>query len=136
LQHFTYCKGFVDKFSRDLAVEVKPHGILVQTVHPGFIVSKLSQLSRTNLLIPNAENYVSGHLRTLGLESRTAGFWVHKILVSLIYLKCEYLLKQNYYEQMYWAELCRLLLPGFSDWLGLLILKTVSDQIKRNKKCK
>ena len=84
MQHFTYHKGFVDKFSRDLAVEMKPYGILVQTVHPGFIVSKLSQLSRTNLLTPNAENYVSGHLRTLGLESRTAGFWVHKILVSVI----------------------------------------------------
>ena len=78
----TVCQqAFVDKFSRDVAAEVKNSGVLVQTVHPGFVVSKLSKIRRTNFITPNPDTYVNGQLRTLGLESRTAGFWVHKIQV-------------------------------------------------------
>lgn len=72
----------MDKFSQDLAAEVRSLGVTIQTVHPGFVLTKLAKLKRTSLFVPEVNAYVVATLRTLGLESRTAGFWVHKIQVN------------------------------------------------------
>ena len=38
-----YLQAFVEKFSRDLYAEVKNEGLVVQTVHPGYVyTSKIS----------------------------------------------------------------------------------------------
>ena len=71
----------MDKFSQDLAAEVRSLGVTIQTVHPGFVHTKLAKLKRTSFFVPEVNAYVVATLRTLGLESRTAGFWVHKVQV-------------------------------------------------------
>lgn len=74
----------MDKFSQDLAAEVRSLGVTIQTVHPGFVHTKLAKLKRTSFFVPEVNAYVVATLRTLGLESRTAGFWVHKVQVICI----------------------------------------------------
>ena len=76
-------KAFVDKFSQDLAAEVRDRGVVVTTVHPGYVVTAMSKLKRSSLTAPNPDVYVAATLGTLGLgDGRTAGFWFHKIQVS------------------------------------------------------
>ena len=77
-----FAQAFVDKFSQDLAAEVRALGVTVQTVHPGFVCTKMPKLKKPSITAPMPDVYVSGTLRTLGLEDRTAGYWVHKIQVS------------------------------------------------------
>ena len=36
--------------------------------------------------VPNADEYVAANFRTLGLETQTASYWFHKILVSCFLL--------------------------------------------------
>ena len=75
-------QNFVDKFSQDVAAEVRSHGIAVQTVHPGYVHTKMPGLESSSLGAPLPDDYVKGTLRTLGLEDRTSGYWVHQIQVK------------------------------------------------------
>lgn len=73
----------MDKFSRDLAAECREDGIIVQTVLPGFVATKMPGLEgRDSFFVPTARDYVKADIRTLGIESRTAAYWFHKIMVS------------------------------------------------------
>lgn len=76
-------QAFVDKFSQDVAAEVRDKGVLVQTVHPGHVVTNMSGnvTSGPSITGPDPDAYVKAALGTLGLENRTAGYWFHKIQV-------------------------------------------------------
>lgn len=73
------------KFSEDLALEYAPLGIKIQCVLPGFVVSKMSRYKKPAFRIPLPRDFVRGHMRSLGLEFASAGFWVHKILVFIYF---------------------------------------------------
>ena len=75
----------MDKFSLDLAAECRPHGIVVQSVLPGYVATKLPGLSgKVSFDVPTPEYYVAAALRSVGVETRTAAHWFHKILVSFL----------------------------------------------------
>lgn len=74
----------MDKFSCDLAAECRSSGVVVQTVLPGLVATKLSGFKgRTSIQGPSPETFVDANLQTLGIESRTAAYWVHKIMVLI-----------------------------------------------------
>lgn len=78
-------QAFVDKFSLDLAAECRPHGVLVQSLLPGYVATKLPGLiGQSSFAVPTPDVYVDSALRTVGLESRTAGYWFHNLLVRFI----------------------------------------------------
>ncbi len=79
-------QAFVEKFSRDLAAEVKSLGVTVQTVHPGYVATNMASFMKPSLLSPDPNTYAAATLRTLGLEQRTAGYWTHKIQVYSLLL--------------------------------------------------
>lgn len=81
--HLLFSQAFVDSFSRGLAEEVKNSGVTVQCVLPGFVVSKLSKMTRTSLQVPSPETFVKQAIGTVGVETRTGGYSFHKLLVSL-----------------------------------------------------
>jgi len=73
----------VEKFSRDLAAEVRPLGVTIQTVHPGYVLTKMAPINEKSIIAPTSDSFVTATLRTLGLEDRTGGYWSHKIQVCV-----------------------------------------------------
>ncbi|CAF0761659.1 unnamed protein product [Didymodactylos carnosus] len=76
-------KAFVDFFSRSLAVECANRGVLVQSLCPGFVCSKLSGIRKPSLFTPTAEQYAISALERVALPY-TTGFWAHEIQMSFI----------------------------------------------------
>ncbi|KAE8297589.1 Very-long-chain 3-oxoacyl-CoA reductase-B [Larimichthys crocea] len=77
---YSASKAFVDFFSRGLQAEYKNKGIIVQSVLPFYVVSKLSKIRRATLDKPKPERYVSAELNTVGLQTQTNGYLPHAIL--------------------------------------------------------
>lgn len=74
----------MDKFSRDVAAECRRDGVIIQSVMPTLLATKMSGFRGTpSICVPTPEKFVEANLLTLGIESRTAAYWVHRILVSL-----------------------------------------------------
>ncbi|CAF0852999.1 unnamed protein product [Rotaria sordida] len=71
-------KGFVDLFSRSLAAECASRGVLVQSLYPGFVVSKLSGIRKSSLFSPTPEQFVTSAIDRISLPS-TTGYWAHEL---------------------------------------------------------
>jgi len=78
-------KAFVNKFSDDLEYELRGSGVIVQTVVPAYVMTNMVKANtrvQSSFYVPNADQYVTANLRTLGLESSTSSFWAHKIEIA------------------------------------------------------
>ncbi|XP_050167474.1 inactive hydroxysteroid dehydrogenase-like protein 1 isoform X2 [Myiozetetes cayanensis] len=80
-------KMYLDYFSRAIHHEYGSKGIFVQSLIPSTVATKMvafsSFLSKRSFLLPSAEEYASHAVSTLGLSTRTAGYWKHEILLAL-----------------------------------------------------
>jgi 17beta-estradiol 17-dehydrogenase / very-long-chain 3-oxoacyl-CoA reductase len=76
-------KAFVDFFSRALDAEYKSKGIIVQSITPGFVATKLSKLRSTSFLIASPSRFVLSALATVGVATRTPGWWTHAIQIGV-----------------------------------------------------
>ncbi|XP_027758339.1 inactive hydroxysteroid dehydrogenase-like protein 1 [Empidonax traillii] len=80
-------KIYLDYFSRAIHQEYASKGIFVQSLIPSPIATKMvafsSFLSKRSFLLPSAEEYASHAVSTLGVSTRTAGYWKHEILLAL-----------------------------------------------------
>lgn len=72
-------KSFVDVFSRSIAYEYAKKGIIIQSVLPGFVVSKMSKIRKAYWMAPTPEGYVKSQLKTVGLDGQTTGYWAHEL---------------------------------------------------------
>uniref|UniRef100_A0A667Z8T8 Hydroxysteroid (17-beta) dehydrogenase 12b n=1 Tax=Myripristis murdjan TaxID=586833 RepID=A0A667Z8T8_9TELE len=77
---YSASKAFVDFFSRGLQAEYKSKGIIIQSVLPFFVATKLSKIKRATLDKPSPERYVAAELNTVGLQSQTNGYLPHAIM--------------------------------------------------------
>ncbi|XP_034536343.1 very-long-chain 3-oxoacyl-CoA reductase-B isoform X2 [Notolabrus celidotus] len=77
---YSASKAFVDYFSRGLQAEYKSKGIIIQSVLPFFVATKLSKIRRATLDKPSPERYVSAELNTVGLQTQTNGYLPHAIM--------------------------------------------------------
>ncbi|XP_067293544.1 very-long-chain 3-oxoacyl-CoA reductase-B isoform X2 [Pseudorasbora parva] len=77
---YSSSKAFVDFFSRGLDAEYKSKGIIIQSVLPFFVTTKLSKIKRASLDIPTPERYVKAQLSTVGLQTQTNGYLPHAIM--------------------------------------------------------
>ncbi|XP_041367419.1 inactive hydroxysteroid dehydrogenase-like protein 1 [Gigantopelta aegis] len=77
-------KSFLDYFARSLHYEYKSKGVLVQSLMPFYVATRMTQysetLSCTNFFIPTASGYARSAVSTLGVSSRTSGFFPHTIM--------------------------------------------------------
>ncbi|NWR77281.1 HSDL1 protein, partial [Centropus unirufus] len=78
-------KTYLDYFSRALQHEYGSKGIVVQSLTPFVIVTKMSAFltSKRSFIFPSAEEYARHAVSTLGLSARTAGYWKHAIMFTL-----------------------------------------------------
>uniref|UniRef100_D3TRK3 Hydroxysteroid dehydrogenase 12 17-beta n=1 Tax=Glossina morsitans morsitans TaxID=37546 RepID=D3TRK3_GLOMM len=90
---YSATKAFVDKFSTDLQAEYRSSGIIVQSVQPGFVVTKMSKLRQASVFAPSPDTFVTSALNTLGFCERTAGYLPHTLIQVVIrtfsWLFCE-----------------------------------------------
>ncbi|XP_013923703.1 PREDICTED: very-long-chain 3-oxoacyl-CoA reductase [Thamnophis sirtalis] len=73
-------KVFGNFFSQSLGLEYRDKGIIVQTVQPYFVVTKMSKIRKANIYRPTPEQYVKYSLNTLGRERITCGYPSHAFL--------------------------------------------------------
>ncbi|CAF1031454.1 unnamed protein product [Rotaria sordida] len=71
-------KGFIDLFSRSLAAECISRGVYIQSLCPGYVVSKLSGIRKASLIAPTPEKFVVSALDRITLPF-TTGYWTHEI---------------------------------------------------------
>ncbi|KAM6194992.1 inactive hydroxysteroid dehydrogenase-like protein 1 [Sarcoramphus papa] len=80
-------KTYLDYFSRALHYEYASKGIFVQSLTPFIITTRKvacsSTASKRSFFFPSAEEYASHAVATLGLSTRTTGYWKHAIKFTL-----------------------------------------------------
>ncbi|NXK45377.1 DHB12 reductase, partial [Chauna torquata] len=77
---YSATKAFVDYFSRGLHAEYKSKGIIVQSVLPYYVATKMSKISKPTFSKPSPETYVRAAIGTVGLQSQTNGCLPHAIM--------------------------------------------------------
>ncbi|NWI96541.1 DHB12 reductase, partial [Pitta sordida] len=77
---YSATKAFVDYFSRGLHVEYKSKGIIVQSVLPYYVATKMSKIRKPTFDKPSPETYVRAALSTVGLQSQTNGCLPHALM--------------------------------------------------------
>uniref|UniRef100_A0A3P8XB47 3-ketoacyl-CoA reductase n=1 Tax=Esox lucius TaxID=8010 RepID=A0A3P8XB47_ESOLU len=77
---YSSSKAFVDFFSRGLQEEYKAKGIIVQSVLPFFVATKMTRIRKPTLDKPTPERYVAAELSTIGLQDQTNGYFPHAIM--------------------------------------------------------
>ncbi|XP_060561793.1 inactive hydroxysteroid dehydrogenase-like protein 1 isoform X2 [Ruditapes philippinarum] len=76
-------KSFLDYFAQALRYEYKNNGIVIQSLRPFYVNTKMTRYSKTltsnGFLVPSAEVYAKHAVATLGYSGRTTGYWPHTI---------------------------------------------------------
>jgi 17beta-estradiol 17-dehydrogenase / very-long-chain 3-oxoacyl-CoA reductase len=79
LSIYAASKAFVDVFTRSIGYEYAKKGIIIQSVLPGFVATKMSKIRKAYWMAPTPEDYVKSQLRTVGLDDQTTGYWSHEL---------------------------------------------------------
>ncbi|CAF1139466.1 unnamed protein product [Adineta steineri] len=90
LSLYSGTKGFIDLFSRSLAAECVTRGVYVQSLCPGYVVSKLSGIHKASLIAPTPEQFVLSSLNRVTVPF-TTGYWTHEIQEFIIALLPEFI---------------------------------------------
>ncbi|XP_035687449.1 very-long-chain 3-oxoacyl-CoA reductase-like isoform X1 [Branchiostoma floridae] len=76
-------KAFGSLFSESLAAEYKDKGIIIQTVTPSFVSTKMIGNLATNFFVATPKSFVRCALSTVGLASNTCGYFSHSLQLWL-----------------------------------------------------
>jgi 17beta-estradiol 17-dehydrogenase / very-long-chain 3-oxoacyl-CoA reductase len=77
---YSASKAFADKFSEDLSAEYAHHGIIIQSVLPGFVATNMTKMKKGSFMAPLPKQFVESALKTVGFAGHTNGFLPHAIL--------------------------------------------------------
>lgn len=77
---YSATKAFVDFFSRGLQEEYRRQGIIVQSVLPFFVATKMTRIRTPTLDKPTPDRYVQAEVTTVGLQSQTNGYFPHAVM--------------------------------------------------------
>lgn len=64
-----------------MAAECATRGVYIQSLCPGYVVSKLSGIRKASLVAPTPEKFVLSALDRVTLPF-TTGFWTHELQVN------------------------------------------------------
>ncbi|XP_070329246.1 very-long-chain 3-oxoacyl-CoA reductase isoform X2 [Odocoileus virginianus] len=81
---YSATKAFVDFFSQCLHEEYKSKGIFVQSVLPYYVATKLAKIRKPTLDKPSSETFVKSAIKTIGMQSRTNGYFIHSLMASVV----------------------------------------------------
>ena len=77
---YSATKAFMDFFSRGLHEEYRRRGIIIQSVLPFFVATKMTRIRKPTLDKPTPERYVAAELATVGLQDQTNGYFPHAVM--------------------------------------------------------
>jgi len=77
---YSATKAFVDFFSRGVHTEYKAKGIIVQSVLPFFVATKMTKIRIPTLDKPMPDRYVAASVNTVGLQDQTNGYFPHAFM--------------------------------------------------------
>ncbi|XP_067136829.1 inactive hydroxysteroid dehydrogenase-like protein 1 [Centruroides vittatus] len=101
---YSASKAFVDWFSRALHYEYSGDGIVVQSLIPSYVSTKLVQFSaylrEPSFLAPDAATFCRSAVATLGVADRTTGYWSH----GLQYAVYECIPQWLWYLSSWWLQ--------------------------------
>lgn len=85
---YSASKAFVINLCSALNYEFGDKGIVMQSLVPGYVSTKLVKFSdylqKDSILAPNAERYAASAINTLTRSSISTGYWAHGLQVELI----------------------------------------------------
>jgi len=76
---YSATKKYVSWFSSILRKEYANTGIVIQTVSPMLVATKMSQVRKTSLFTPGPIDFARSAMRTVAIVSETNGCWPHQI---------------------------------------------------------
>ncbi|XP_013772114.1 very-long-chain 3-oxoacyl-CoA reductase-like [Limulus polyphemus] len=79
LSVYAASKAYVNFLSVGVQTEYRKKGIIIQSVLPGFVSTKMSKIRHTSFEVPSAKNFVRWALKTVGVEDKTYGYPAHKL---------------------------------------------------------
>lgn len=100
LTAYSACKAFVNFFSQGLEQEVSKSNVIVQTVLPFFVQTKMTGIRRASLFVPSPKAYVKSALKTVGQEDVTFGYWSHALMGYAISLAPEWFVRKQMMGKM------------------------------------
>lgn len=85
---YSASKAYLDHFSRTLHHEYASKGIFVQSLTPMYVATNMAAFSGTLCsspwLVPSAAVYARHAVSTLGISTRTTGYWSHSIQLLIL----------------------------------------------------
>lgn len=97
---YSASKQFVDTFSKALNCEYATKGIIIQSITPFFVCTKLSKIRRSSFFVPTPDVYVSKALKTVGKSTSTYGYLPHALQGMVIHSLPEWLYMRLSFSQM------------------------------------
>jgi len=82
---YSATKQYVNWLSAILRKEYANTNIVIQTVCPMMVSTKMSKVRNTSLFIPNASQFVRSAIKSVGLVDETTGCLAHEIQATLIF---------------------------------------------------
>ncbi|WVQ77875.1 long-chain 3-oxoacyl-CoA reductase [Cryptococcus sp. DSM 104548] len=87
LASYSGTKAALSTWTKALAEEVKPQGVIVELVQAAFVVSNMSKIRRSSALVPTAKDFVKSALGSIGRPGGAQGrphertpYWTHALL--------------------------------------------------------
>jgi len=77
---YSAAKIYTDYFSRALGYEYYKDGVVIQSVQPFYVSTRMTNFMKPNFLVPDADTYVDHALKTLPFTTRTFGYWSHGLM--------------------------------------------------------
>ncbi|CAI2727578.1 unnamed protein product [Schistosoma spindalis] len=72
-------KAFIIQFSRCLAAEKYRKNVIIQTMHPLFVSTNMTDLREATYFTPTAKVYAKHALDMFGVEQQTTGYFPHEL---------------------------------------------------------
>jgi|ERR1719322_273136 len=76
---YSATKKFVICFSKSLNGEYASKGVVIQSLTPFFVCTKLSKLRHSSIFIPNPDTYVKSAMKVIGKSTCSYGYLPHAI---------------------------------------------------------
>ena len=75
-------QSYVDMFSQSLELEYRSKNIIVQSVVPGYVATKMGKIRQPSWTSPSPTDFAAKALKTVGIQRRTAVHFSHRLAVT------------------------------------------------------